>query len=76
MGASVRDWVFHREGPMRRYLIVTAAIFVIILGAHGARLVAEGPRLLREPDFMLASLAALGMAIWAIVLLRRLPAAR
>lgn len=59
---------------MRRYLIVTAAVFVIILGAHGARVVAEGPRLLAEPDFILASLAALGLAIWAVVLLRRLPA--
>jgi len=56
---------------MRRYLIVTAVIFVIILGAHAARIVAEGTRLLVEPDFVLASLAALGMAIWAIVLLRR-----
>jgi hypothetical protein len=56
---------------MRRYLIVTAAIFVIILGAHAARIIAEGTRLLVEPDFVLASLAALGMAIWAIVLLRR-----
>jgi hypothetical protein len=27
--------------------------------------------LLIEPDFVLASLAALGMAIWAVVLLRR-----
>jgi hypothetical protein len=26
---------------MRRYLIVTAAIFVLILGAHAARIVAE-----------------------------------
>jgi hypothetical protein len=56
---------------MRRYLIVTAVIFVIILGAHAARIIAEGTRLLLEPDFVLASLAALGMAIWAIVLLRR-----
>jgi uncharacterized membrane protein len=56
---------------MRRYLIVTAAIFVIILGAHAARIVAEGTRLLIEPDFVLASLAALGMTIWAFVLLRR-----
>jgi hypothetical protein len=56
---------------MRRYLIVTAAIFVLILGAHAARIVAEGTGLLIEPDFVLASLAALGMAIWAVVLLRR-----
>jgi hypothetical protein len=58
---------------MRRYLIVSAAIFVLILGAHVARVVAEGTRLLIEPDFVMASLAALGMAIWAIALLRRLP---
>ena len=56
---------------MRRYLIVTAAIFVVILGAHAARIIAEGTRLLLEPDFVLASLAALGMAIWAIILIRR-----
>jgi len=58
---------------MRRYLIVSAAIFVLILGAHVARVVAEGTRLLIESDFVMASLAALGMAVWAIVLLRRLP---
>ena len=55
---------------MRRYLIVTAAIFILILGAHGMRVAAEGWRLLTEPDFVLASLAALGMAIWAIILIR------
>jgi hypothetical protein len=59
---------------MRRYLIVTAAVFVLILGAHAARVVAEGLRLLTEPDFLLASLAASGLAVWAIVLLRRQPA--
>lgn len=58
---------------MRRYLIVSAAIFVLILAAHVARVVAEGTRLLIEPDFVMASLAALEMAIWALVLLRRLP---
>ena len=58
---------------MRRYLIVSAAIFVLILGVHVARVVAEGTRLLIESDFVMASLAALGMAVWAIVLLRRLP---
>ncbi len=56
---------------MRRYLIVTAAIFVLILGAHAWRVAVEGWHLLTEPDFILASLAALGLAIWAIVLLRR-----
>jgi hypothetical protein len=59
---------------MRRYLIVTAAVFVLILGAHTARVVAEGTGLLVEPDFVLASLVALGLAIWGIVPLRRLPA--
>ena len=62
------------EKPMRRYLLVTAAVFVIILGAHAARIAAEGPRLLTEPDFALASITALGLATWAVVLLRRLPA--
>ncbi len=59
---------------MRHYLIVTTAIFVLIIAAHIARAWAEGWHPLTEADFLLTSLIALGMAAWSIILLRRLPA--
>jgi hypothetical protein len=56
---------------MKCYLAVSGIIFFLIILAHAARIVAEGARLLREPDFILASIVAAGMSIWAFVLFRR-----
>jgi hypothetical protein len=56
---------------MRSYLLVSGVIFFLIVLAHAARVAAEGARLGTEPDFIAASLLALGMSIWAFVLFRR-----
>lgn len=56
---------------MRAYVITTAAVFALLVVAHGARLVLEGTRLLTEPDFVLATLIPAGLCIWAWRLLRR-----
>ena len=56
---------------MRCYLVATGIVFALIFVVHGARLWAEGSWLLREPSFLLTSLAALALAIWAAVLWSR-----
>ena len=56
---------------MRCYVIATAIVFALIVVAHGARVVAEGPRILHEPMFMVTSALSLGLAIWGVILLTR-----
>jgi hypothetical protein len=56
---------------MRAYVIVTGVVWVLILGAHVARLYAEGGHLLTEPSFLVSSLLCLGLAVWAGALTRR-----
>jgi hypothetical protein len=56
---------------MRLYVIVTALVFALIGVAHGARIVLEGPGPLSDPVFVGASALTLGLAAWAVVLLRR-----
>lgn len=58
---------------MRLYLIVTAALFVLLAIVHVWRIAVEGGGPLHEADFLIASVVAIGMAVWAIVLLRRMP---
>lgn len=57
-------------GP-RAFIAVAGLIFALILAAHAARIAVEGAGLLREPDFVVTSLIALGLALWAAWLLRR-----
>ena len=56
---------------MRAYLIITGVIFLLIVIAHIARVVAEGSRLATEPSFVALTALALGMAIWSGALFRR-----
>ncbi len=56
---------------MRAYLAVSGTLFLLVVGAHIARLVLEGPGLLHEAGWVLLTALALGMAGWAFALLRR-----
>jgi hypothetical protein len=58
---------------VRAYLIVSGLLFVLVAVAHAARLKVEGVWHLREPSFLLSTLAVLAMAAWAIYLLVHLP---
>lgn len=60
---------------MRTYVGITGVVFSLILAAHVARLWAEGPRLLREPLFILTTVASLAAAICAVLLLAKRPRA-
>jgi hypothetical protein len=58
---------------MRAYLITTGAVFGLLVLAHVWRVIEEGPQLAREPWFVLFTMIAAVMCLWAWRLLRRLP---
>jgi hypothetical protein len=55
----------------RAYVAASGLVFLAVVGAHVARLIAEGTGPLHEPIFIVATLLALGLAGWALVSLRR-----
>ena len=52
---------------MRAYIVTSGLLFVGLVLAHLARLVAEGLGPLHEPAFLFTSLLGLAMAGWAAV---------
>jgi len=58
---------------VRCYVGVTGLVFALMFAAHVARVWAEGTGLLREPFFVLITAAALGLSVWAVLLLSRRP---
>jgi hypothetical protein len=42
---------------------------VLLVLAHLARIFVEGSHLLRQPAFLLATVASVGIGVWAFVLL-------
>ena len=55
---------------MKSYLITTGAVFGLVTLAHVWRFIEEGPHLLSEPWWVLLTLAAAAMCVWAVRLLR------
>lgn len=58
---------------MRAYLITTAAVFGLITVMHVWRVLEEGTYLMKDPGFLLMTLASAGLCIWACRLLRLAP---
>jgi hypothetical protein len=58
---------------MKAYLIVTGTVFGLITLAHIGRVVAEGPGRATEPWFVVLTVVAAGLSVWAWRLLKRLP---
>jgi hypothetical protein len=56
---------------MKAYLITTGVVFGLIAVAHVLRIFAEGTRLAKEPVFVLLTVLAAGLCVWAFSLLRR-----
>jgi hypothetical protein len=54
---------------MKAYVMTTGAIFGLIVLAHVARVVAEGPRLATDPFFVLLTVLAAALCVWAVRLL-------
>jgi hypothetical protein len=55
---------------MKSYLITTGTVFSLITLAHILRVFAEGPRLAASPLFVLLTLLAAALSVWAWRLLR------
>jgi hypothetical protein len=58
---------------MRAYVITTGILFAVLVAVHALRAIEEGPQLLKEPPFILTTLAAAVLFVWAMSLLRRSP---
>jgi len=56
---------------MKAYLMTTSAVFGLITLAHIWRAVEEGPRLATEPWFILLTVLAAALCVWALRLLVR-----
>ena len=56
---------------MRAYVMTTGVIFFLLVIAHVWRMFAESWRLAREPEYIVITLIALGLSVWALRLLRR-----
>jgi len=55
---------------MKAYIMTTGAVFGLITVAHLLRVIAEGPRLMTDPFYVLLTLAAATLSVWAWRLLR------
>jgi hypothetical protein len=55
---------------MKAFLIASGIIFGLIVMAHIARITVE-PHLLRDPWFIVLTLVAAGLSVWAWVLVLR-----
>jgi hypothetical protein len=58
---------------MKCYVITTGTVFALIVAAHIWRAFVEGSGLFKEPAFIILTLAAAGMSLWAWRVYRRLP---
>ena len=55
----------------KSYIATTGTIFGLLLVSHVARVIAEGTYLIREPIFVLTTIASGAVFIWAIALFRK-----
>ena len=61
---------FTGGGFMKAYVITTGAVFALLTLAHLLRIIMEWPHLTRDPFFLLITVAAGGLSLWALRLLR------
>ena len=57
---------------MKAYVIASGGIFTLLTLAHIVRIFIEGRHFLTEPVFILFTLIAAALSIWAWLVLRRL----
>lgn len=56
---------------MKCYVIAAGTLFGLLTLVHLWRIIEEWPRLARDPWYLLITLAAAGLCLWAWRLLRR-----
>ena len=55
---------------MKTYVMTTGAVFGLLAVVHLWRAIEEGPQLSRDPAFILISVAAAALCVWAFRLVR------
>jgi hypothetical protein len=60
---------------MKAYVITTGSLFALLTVLHVWRVIEEGPHLATNPWWVLITLAAAALAVWAWRLLRLAPRA-
>ena len=55
---------------MKSYIITTGALFALVTIAHLLRIVAEWPRFATDPFYILLTVTAAALSLWAWRLLR------
>jgi len=60
---------------MKAYIITTGILFGLITVAHLWRIIEEWPHLMKEPWYLLITVAAAALCLWAWRLLRSIKAA-
>jgi hypothetical protein len=55
---------------MKAYVMTTGAVFGLIALAHVLRIIAEGPHLMTDPFYVLLTVLAASLCIWAWRLIR------
>jgi hypothetical protein len=58
---------------MRAYVVTTGVIFGLLVVAHVWRAVVEGLHLATDPSYILITLAAVGLCLWAWRVLKSAP---
>ena len=55
---------------MKAYVITTGAVFGLLALAHVWRVIVEGPRMATDPFFIIITVVAAALSLWAWRLLR------
>jgi uncharacterized protein (DUF2062 family) len=50
---------------MRAYVMATGTVFGLLVLAHGARVIAEGLQVAKNPFFAFTTVLAAGLCVWA-----------
>jgi membrane protease YdiL (CAAX protease family) len=61
---------------MKGYIVTSGVIFALLALSHVARVALESWRLAREPEYIVITLAAAAMAVWAYRAYRRIEPSR
>jgi hypothetical protein len=58
---------------MKSYLMTTGSVFALLVVAHVLRVIEEGSHLARDPWYVLTTVAAAALCLWAGRLLMLMP---
>jgi hypothetical protein len=58
---------------MKTYIVTTGSVFGLLVLVHVWRVIEEGSHLLKEPSYILITLVAAALCVWAWQLLRQMP---